>query len=234
MGGSQSSSDTYWLGSIHNDDNVSNRNIYTIHITRFASLSDDYIIGDPRSREVDNLHVGSNDWSREGRDIANLPNGTKYLTNYYKANENDDYMRFIAPEFSVASQWGVTYQLTRDQARRRCASYQEQGKPAGRWRLPTTAEIEFIANLSCRGLIPYLFGSSSANAQYWTGTGAVNVNNTSNPPEVESVTRTSSAVRCVYDDWYWKGDDCDPAQFTWGDRPRDLTRSAALLKNYRK
>lgn len=233
VGGSQSSSNTYWLGSIHNDNNVSNRNIYTIHITRFASLSDDYIIGDPRSREVDNMPVGSNDWSREGKDIANLPGGTKYLAHYYKANENSEYKRFIAPEFSVASQWGVTYDVTRDQARRRCASYQEQGKPAGRWRLPTTAEIEFIANLSCRGLIPYLFGTAGNSADYWTGTGGINVTNSSTP-SVSDDSGTSHAVRCVYDDWYWKGDDCDPAQFTWGDRPRDLTRSAALLKNYRK
>lgn len=228
-----SSNSTYWLGSIHNDNNVSNRNIYTIHISRFASLSDDYIIGDPRSREVDNMPVDGNDWSREGKDIANQPNGTKYLTHYYKANENAEYKRFIAPEFSVASQWGVTYDVNREQARRRCASYQEQGKPAGRWRLPTTAEIEFIANLSCRGLIPYLFGTAGNSADYWTGTGGINVTN-SNTPSVSDDSGTSHAVRCVYDDWYWQGDDCDPEQFTWGDRERDITRSAALLKNYRK
>ncbi len=233
---SSTSSNNYYLGSLGSS---SNHNIYTIHISRFASLSDDYIIGDPRSLAVDNLtaDINGNDWSKEGKDIANKPNGTKYLTNYYKANENADFKRFIAPEFSIASQWGVTQIVTRAQARRRCASYQEQGKPAGRWRLPTTAEIEFIAGLSCNQLIPYLFGDEDdSSISYWTGTGRAIVNNRSNPPSVteESDDGNRYYVRCVYDEWYWKGDDCDPAQFTWGDRPRDLTRSAALLKNYRK
>lgn len=35
----------------------------------------------------------------------------------------------------------------------------------------------------------------------------------------------NAAVRCVYDEWFWKDDDLTPGAngryvFTWGDRPR--------------
>ena len=38
------------------------------------------------------------------------------------------------------------------QAEKRCAAYQENGYPAGRWRVPTEAEIWFMANRSNAGV----------------------------------------------------------------------------------
>ena len=52
----------------------------------------------------------------------------------------------------------------------RCAAYQEDGYPAGRWRLATYAELEFIAMLCAKDALPYsLFGASD----YWSATGAL-------------------------------------------------------------
>ena len=66
----------------------------------------------------------------------------------------------IAPVFKIASSWGVVTSgsINYVQAQKRCASYQENGYPAGRWRIPTEGEIEFIVSLSNMGYIPKLFG----------------------------------------------------------------------------
>ena len=41
-------------------------------------------------------------------------------------------------------------------AEKRCAAYQEDGYPAGRWRVPTKAEVKYIIQLSGWGVIPVL------------------------------------------------------------------------------
>ena len=143
-----------------------------------------------------------------------------------QADDNAAKVRFIAPQIRVASQWGVTYQISRRAAQRRCASYQENGRPAGRWRLPTAAEIEYICRLSNKQYIPYLFGTEGSTANYWCASGGVDVNNSTTNPSVTVVeTGTGDnerrAVRCVYDEWYWKTDTLTTkTRFTWGDRRR--------------
>lgn len=215
----------YWLGSIHGSDYAKNTNTYVLTISKFDE-NDDYIIADPRKRTTDNLNAAGStatraSWSRQD-------NSRKYLTNYYPADDNADKTRFIAPKLRVASQWGVTYQLYRRGAERRCASYQENGRPAGRWRLPTVAEIQYIANLSNKEFIPYLFGSESNNASdpasYWCASGVVRVINSTTNPSVTIVTPGTNdkhAVRCVYDEWYWADDTLTNKNvFTWGDKAR--------------
>ncbi len=225
-----------YLGSLSAVGSTDNRNIYTVRIAKLSSLSD-YIIADPRSLTVDNLDTteasGPGNWSGSG---VNLDTGEiSFLENYYPTLEGEDYNSFMAPAFSMASLWAASEPLSREQAKRRCASYQEEGKPAGRWRLPTQAELLYMANLSVSGIIPPLLGfTSESNYNFWTASGTVYVNHgTGKTGVVATLTQSTKAhVRCVYDDWYWQDDDCDPEVFTWGDRKRDLSRSRTLLNAY--
>lgn len=206
----------YYLGSLMNQ---SNHNTYVITVTRLGS-EDNYIIADPRKRTVDNLPVSgaSSTWA------ATDTNG-KVLQYYYPTEENTAKKRYIAPKIRIASQLGSTSGLRFEGAKRRCASYQENGRPAGRWRVPTIAEIEFIANLSNKQYIPYLFKNSNGAdvAKYWCATGGVNVDYVQETVTEAQTTENESDrfVRCVYDEWYW-GDEVlpDKTKFTWGDRQR--------------
>lgn len=214
----------FWLGSYHNDDYVKNKNTYILTISKFAT-DDNYIIADPRTRNVDNLNESNlsasatASWSMEDDTNARLEH-------YYPADRDASKTRFIAPQLRVASQWGVTYQISRTGAERRCASYQEDGRPAGRWRLPTAAEIEYISRLSNKRYIPYLFGSSGETANYWCASGGIDVDNDTNNPSVTIVETNDSerrAVRCVYDEWFWTTDtltNANKGRFRWGDRAR--------------
>ena len=94
-------------------------------------------------------------------------------------------------------------------AKKRCASYQEDGYPAGRWRIPTRAEIEYMVMLADDGKIPELL---STDSYYWGS------NNTAYRADGRTST-SNSYIRCVYDEWYWT-DTCDKTTFTWGDKER--------------
>lgn len=222
------STDIY-LGSLHDDSdtqNFKNPQSYVISISKFnANEAKKYIIADPRVTTINNLPYDNEDWSARVADI----NGTqRRLSYYYPADNASKKQRYIAPKFRIASQWGITLQLTRDGAIRRCASYQENGRPAGRWRVPTPAEIEFIATLSNKGFIPYLFGVGRDNPIYWCSTGGITVNNSTTNPSVTVNTNVSGnrSVRCVYDEWYWGADtlkQADKAKFVWGDRQRSTS-----------
>lgn len=215
----------YWLGSYHNENSgfINNKNTYVLTISKFAT-NDNYIIADPRTRDIDNL----NETGVSASAVAawSMQDNSRQLQYYYPADDNAAKVRFIAPQIRVASQWGVTYQISRRAAQRRCASYQENGRPAGRWRLPTAAEIEYICRLSNKQYIPYLFGTEGSTANYWCASGGVDVNNSTTNPSVTIVeTGTGDnerrAVRCVYDEWYWKADTLtNKGRFTWGDRRR--------------
>lgn len=209
------------LGGANDYDNATNKNPnqYTIYITSFDIEGSDYAIGDPRSSTVDNLRYLSktSGWN------ASTGQSGKYLTHYYPTRQ-DDVEKVIAPAFKIASSWGVvtTNQggnwgdpvLTYETAQRRCASYQENGYPAGRWRIPTEAEIEYIVSLSDRGVIPTLFGGD-----YYASSGRY-YDNEADPKGFRDDNRGGHAVRCVYDVWYWGNDKLEnPNRFTWGDEP---------------
>lgn len=157
--------------------------------------------------------------------------GEGFLEHYYptdetKSGDAGSKENFIAPVLRIASSFGKIQTLAKFEARRRCASYQEAGRPAGRWRLPTKAEVEYIATLAQDRIIPTLFGVTSTNqdaaAFYWTATGVVMIDFFFNVSEISdigddatnvSATQASNwkngtiSVRCVYDDWYWLKDD---------------------------
>ncbi|MCH5335754.1 MAG: hypothetical protein J1D86_08160 [Alistipes sp.] len=89
------------------------------------------------------------------------------LSNYYPTDESGMKDNYVAPKLRIASSFGNTGgNFGAEMARRRCAAYQEGGYPAGRWRLPTRAEIEFISQLSRDGRIPLLFTPWHAQAIY--------------------------------------------------------------------
>ena len=135
----------------------------------------------------------------------------RQLTYYYPTStENENY---LSPKFRISSAYGQLgdNKLTANQAKMRCAAYQEAGYPAGRWRLPTTAELKFIGLLCANGGLPMtLFGGSN----YWSAT-----NNYSFDDGIFTAANASTAyMRCVYDDWRWGS---EPAveldKYTWGD-----------------
>lgn len=175
----------------------------------------------------------------DGRQI-NASNAN--INDYYPADETAQGVAgtkydMIAPKLRIASSWGATSTASisnKEVARRRCASYQEFGYPAGRWRLPTMAEVKFIVQLSADKIIPYLFGGSgNSDAYYYTAQGIIGVNNgatNENNRVVENPSNpTGTVVRCVYDDWYWvKPDGTEDrlpqnmwTTWTWGDKPKD-------------
>lgn len=125
------------------------------------------------------------------------------LTYYYPTNESETNKMVVAPKIRVASSYGVCdIGRSRTEARRRCATYQEQDRPAGRWRVPTLGEMQFIVNLSQTNKIPILFSKSG---NYFCAQGQVHIPDSDG--EVTLTTNTGSyrmSVRCVYDEWYWE------------------------------
>ena len=103
----------------------------------------------------------------------------------------------ISPDIFISSRWGACGNVTLSfaNAQKRAATYQEAGFPAGRWRLPTEAELMFIYNLQEKGIIPSLF---TAGVNYWASSGRY-VNN----GRFYNGNNTTCYMRSVYDVWYW-------------------------------
>ena len=223
------------IGSVVNPSGVNgsgdnnNQNQYTIYLSVLPATSP-YMIGDPRTdgstaivTTLDNLNSAAN----------------------YRPTA-DSTQRVIAPVVKIASSYGKTNALWYENAQTRCAAYQENGYPAGRWRLPTAAEIEFFVTLSEQGVIPSLFSPGSGTltsgwtttyyySYYWAGgnqayhgegfsdmTGRTHEdwNNQSYSYTQRFGNRDYSHhsvyTRCVYDVWYW-GDGQDTEHMTsWG------------------
>ena len=156
------------------------------------------------------------------------------LTWYYPTEKSTRTENMLAPSYRIASKFGGTEyggsyfgDLSKTYAEYRCAAYQEDGFPAGRWRLPTKAEINFIAQLSAKGAFEFLFGSTV----YWSAQGAVLVNQSNGT--VTSSEKQTALLRCVYDSWYWDHVDqmnhitqegeprmAKRDEFVWGDKER--------------
>ena len=159
----------------------SNPNNYTVYVSTLSGFSQPWVIGDPRDTPSTISGLG--------------------VTQYRKARA--DASLTIAPAFKIASSYGQirTNVPTFTQATNRCAAYQENGYPAGRWRVPTEAEIEFCVELSNKEMIPSLF-----NYSYWASSGRYY--------DYQTGWHDGSgthAVRCVYDVWFWgegKSADC--------------------------
>ena len=173
-----------------------------------------YTIGDPRVKA-----------SAAGKDAGWLQSGYLYKETYSGNDYTEDIRpwitpeeimigstsvnarTFVAPRFLLASTLNVTNGVGFATAQRRAAVYQEEGYPAGRWRLPTEAEICFIIDRQNDKSLPQLL---RANQWYWsadgnviyTGSGATTI-----PGSAPRPTK-SAPLRFIYDLWYWG--DADP------------------------
>ena len=212
--GSGGDKGTMWGSITGLSGNNANPNMYVINVSSLET--NDYLIGDPRSLDgTETVTIGTREsWA----DAPNLSSGQTVSgpQNYYPTSANT--ANIIAPKFRIASSYGKTSDISSADAKKRCASYQEDGYPAGRWRVPTKAEIKFMTQISAKGYIPALFNNGG---YYWNASGTMSVPN-NNDGTVDEATsagwNTSVFVRCVYDEWYWT-DKCDRNTFTWGDKP---------------
>lgn len=230
---------TYYLGSAPGSGSSSNNNYNMVIIqTTVLPSNSSYMLGDPRVMEIDNLNANwpnnnntgaaATEWSAN---VTSVQGTTRRLSYYYPVDHTSRANNIIAPKFRIASSRGATQPMTYANAFRRCASYQEFGYPMGRWRLPTVAEVMYIAKLNADGKIERLLGGgSNGTTDYWCNNGFVTVNNTNNDPPTMNYSTPAGTkyVRCVYDDWYWSGmtlNGNDVSQVgkttpTWGDIAR--------------
>ena len=199
--------------------------MYTIEVTVLPAGSD-YILGDPRT---DTPATDSNRQSLDFGNFASAPGiegtNSRKLQNYYGTKTDASVQNMLAPKFRIASSHGVTNQISHTNARNRAATYQEDGYPAGRWRVPTMAEVTFMVKLSADGKIPTLFSNGSA---YWCANGKVTPQTGGGVDTTVGTGGNNGPVRCVYDDWYWENSRYPRMaergnhpnmynQFTWGD-----------------
>lgn len=196
-----------------------------------AEYEDDYayLIGDPRSK-VSDINLNNDNWDMIGSWQAD--NSGRKLEYYYPTANNRDgkdpnIFQVISPKFRVASfLGGYSNGCTPEGAAMRCASYQEAGYPAGRWRLPTTAEIQFVISLQQKGAIQNIFYGGN---YYYSSTDQVRNQSTIDIRAIQwEQSGFTGSVRCVYDEWYW-GSEPEARvnsgfgggyEFTWGDAPR--------------
>lgn len=154
------------------------------------------------------------------------------LSYYYNTIEDGSVANMVAPQFRIASSWGTTTSITRPYARYRAALYQENAYPAGRWRVPTLAEFCFINKLSAEDKIPLLFAKGTP---YWTSEGLYSghadgtIHRYKGTGKYGTDQGRKSAVRAVYDEWYWKDsryvitpDGDGNYTYTLGDVPRGV------------
>ncbi len=212
----------YTLGPIGNDAGTRSTYFTTVSISTLTGVSSTYpnwVIGDPRIRLADayngtfqgdrsyNVYTTSNEsteWRRT--DLGSAPDYfDKYLVGVKESSN------VIAPKFMLATGYGYRSSLTNSTWKsnaERCATYQEDGYPAGRWRLPTEAEVLFCATLASHGLIESPFVN---NTRYWAASGG-NLQYTTNGSNWTfnyTYNQGTVSVRCVYDVWYWGDDPVD-------------------------
>ena len=136
---------------------------------------------------------------------------------YYRPTENSSRTKnMLAPAYRISTKLGGTEfgNIDEAHAKWRCAGYQEDGFPGGRWRIPTKSEIKFIAQLSAKGVFESMF-----KGDYWSANGVVTVNKDTGSV-ADNTSATTALLRCVYDAWYWGDEQWNPRnEFVWGDRP---------------
>lgn len=235
-----------------NEDADPNMYVFTVTTTEGTK----YIIGDPRDLNY-TYNQNSARWSSSPAIYDDATNrelkyyyGTSVASaKYTNANNNtgviyandsaaeaaEPTINMIAPKFRLASGYAVLHNYTESQTlenlKKRCASYQEDGYPAGRWRLPTRAEFQFIMTQIELENLPTVYLD---NTPYWCAHGLGTPNNGVVNMSYIAYNGTGRSVRCVYDEWYWENSETyrlgtqnadgsfTPSDtFTWGDMPRD-------------
>ena len=209
VNGRRNTSDNVGWNGVSDQTNAGNTDPY-MYVVTVSSLPEgsSYIIGDPRKDTVDNLNYSF-------RSTSWLYGSNHRLTYYYPTDTDESRVNnMIAPSFRIASSYGVTSTMSYADAQKRCASYQEDGYPAGRWRVPTRAEIMYMVMLAKDGKIPVLLSNSG---WYWGSDKKAYC-----PGNFDNPRTANSNVRCVYDEWYWtdKLSDDQKNSAYWGDKAR--------------
>ncbi len=189
-------------GTLKGTGSNDNPNNYIINVSILPYSNEDNqdVIGDARDPKINNLSdLGVTHYH------PTMRKGSRYL---------------ISPKFIVASSYSAlstspNYSVNLQTAEKRCAAYQENGYPAGRWRVPTAAEIMFLAKLSKFTFIPSLFNFTYTSAGYWSANGKVNGTGSGEPSLDTNDTTSGGGVRCVYDAWYWGEDPVDETLNSW-------------------
>lgn len=217
--------------------------MYKVNVTVLPKVEageDEFVIGDPRQKSPDQgIKTNLSSYADDQYFPSIAPSVTydeaskeyvfgadRCIQNYYPTEASERTENMVAPSFRISTKLsGTEYDGTGlEQARYRCASFQENGYPAGRWRLPTLGEIKFVSQLSANNVFEWQFGGN-----YWSANGAVNVSVADKT--VKPSTKTVCLVRCVYDSWYWgearvvnENDIVDgepmPSLFVWADAER--------------
>ena len=212
-----------YLGGVQVYANKSwDKTVLTIStLASFLSSSEtqyDWILGDCRVKlgtsGLYDTTINGTKWGRT--DLGTAPD---YLDNYLVADINKG--KYIAPRFMITSGLAACTNYTRlhwKNAAERCAAYQEDGYPAGRWRLPTEAEIEFVMQLENKA-------NSADNAHnyldpvnvifhpthnYWASTGRYYSASEKAFTETTDAIPSNVSIRCVYDLWYWGDEPLSP------------------------
>ncbi len=228
-------------------DNTS-RYFTVVHVSQFDP-STGYVVGDPRDIEINNLGSPRTDpWSGTGNyKPVNAPakynkdgqTGNRTIKYYYPTIDDGSRDNFVAPVFRISTAHTRSGRNdTYADIKKRCASYQEDGYPAGRWRVPTLAECKLSQVLSHNGMVPNIYINEGTRYYFYAG-GWFAGNASQNPSDWHSGERSGgAATRCVYDEWYWSKVDEEfgwdnggkygetittstKTTFTWGDMPRD-------------
>jgi len=186
---------------------------YTVDGTKYY-----YKIGDPRA----NGGFSSSDFNdyqatnKSGTSSYKKTYSSYSRTTYVKSWDDDaaslimigstdeSARQVIAPLFMVASGWASGSAVSFSNAQKKCATFQENGYPAGRWRLPTEAEIQFIIYLQENKYISTLFNTTSTTGYWAAGGRRYYYDKSQNKGIFESGTSSTTAFcRPVYDLWYW-------------------------------
>ena len=233
--------------SAFNADN----NTYTYRQDDVTVEPKTYILGDPRVEggslfsELANVSGTGNKGAylykpstvRSSDDPTTIPAGTSAAV--YKAwTEPEKIMttspdrnngQIIAPRILLSSYYnGQPAALNFTNARKRAATYQEAGYPAGRWRLPTEAEIMFLVWCQQQGIISPVWANGSS---YWCADGRyVTIANGGDYVTFhESNSSTTVVNRFVYDLWYWGDKPMNDQEQFWPNghlaKPNDITGS---------
>ena len=210
----------YWVGIGGKTDAKTNPSIYKVTVTAFDDTTSEYIVADPRDEAKDiTIFDGYNNGNTsQAPDYPVQPDQRNVTTiKGYRGTRVEGSDNLVAPEFIIASFCSTcsnadAYFYSASSGYNRCAGYQEAGYPAGRWRLPTTAELEVVGKLCAQQKLPQIFEN---NIAYISASGTF-LNNDGNFSA--STSKQAQSVRCVYDTWYWK-DKCNETsmkKMLWG------------------
>lgn len=217
INGNNDNDSGWWY--VRGESSASN-NMYTITVSAFDSSTAEYIIADPREPANNDNFV-----FRETIDATSAvhatvedASGDDTLTGYRGAITGDVSEHLVAPQMLFSSSWisnrdnGIQDYNYNTNGKYRCAGYQENGYPAGRWRLPTPAEILYVGRLGAEGKVEGVFVSG---ALYLSSNGAYRYRE-ENGGSVTKEGDISATLRCVYDIWYWQDKCANTNQFIWG------------------